>query len=148
MSVERLVRQWCVWLISGGETDQLHHRWNPEGAEPEEVLRLPGGHFRGVLRTPQPREEPKACGERVPESSLELRGRWVKPLQEMVYCFSIKNRWLFRSWKHNYNAGAGRAQSRFCVGERLQGIPDPYLDCGFHSLWILCLILVLFPLLP
>lgn len=68
--------------VSGGETDQLHHRGNPEGAEPEEVLRLPGGLFRALLSIPHPLEEPKTCRERLPESSLELRGRWIKPLQE------------------------------------------------------------------
>lgn len=73
--------------MSGGDTDQLYHKGNPEGAEPEEVLRLPSA----LLRKPQPVEEPKACGERVPESSLELSGRWVKPLQELVYCFFVKN---------------------------------------------------------
>lgn len=44
-------------------TDQLYHRGNPEGAESEEVLRLPGSPFRALLRIPQPLEEPKACGK-------------------------------------------------------------------------------------
>lgn len=80
-------RAWSGWLVSGGEMDQLHHRGDPEGAEPEEVLRLPGGLFRALLSIPQPLEEPKACGEGLPESSLELRGRWIKPLQELGILF-------------------------------------------------------------
>lgn len=58
--------------------------------EPGEVLlRLSGGPFRALLGRPQPVEEPKACG--VPESCLQPRGRWIKPLQELDIFFFIKN---------------------------------------------------------
>lgn len=139
----------CGWCLEERQTSCTTDTalWL-EGAEPEEALRLPGGLYRTLLRIPQPLEEPKACGEGVPESSLELRGRWVNLFKNWYIGFFVKNSWLLRSWKHNYNAGAGMAQSRFCVGESLQSIPDPHLDCGFHRLWILCFILVLFSLLP
>lgn len=80
-----------MWLMSGGETDQLYRRGNPEGAEPEEVLRLPGGPFRALLRMPQPLEETKACGKRVPQSSLELRERWVNLFKNWYIGFFVKN---------------------------------------------------------
>lgn len=138
------------WVIGIWRRDSsTARRGNPASdMEPGEVLRLPGGPVRAMLRRPQPVEEPKACGEGVLKDCLEPRGRWITPLQELGVFFFIKNHWMLRSWEHSYNAGAGVALSNFCLGARLQPMPYHHLHCGFYRLWILCLILVIFPLLP